>query len=343
MQMMASLTINHGFSLAHAATCYNQIMDERWCDLVLEGGGVKGIGLVGAFEVLHAAGYRPRQVAGTSAGAIVGALIAAGMPLSTLLTTMRQLDYHKFRDEGFLDKLTIGGKALSIVFEQGVYEGKYLRDWLAAELEKLGVHTFADLKITEPWAEHLPPEKRYKLVVVASDLSNGRLARLPWDYARYGLNPDQQFVADAVRASMSIPFFYEPVKLDGSVLVDGGLLSNFPIDLFDTSLDWPTFGLKLSAKPDANLVANPINSTYDFGKAIMATAINAHDQMHVDDPATAARTIFIETFKFKATDFDIKPHAQELLYESGKAAAKTFLKGWDFAAWRKRFSRPSQR
>ncbi len=313
-------------------------MNDRWCDLVLEGGGVKGIGLIGAFEKLHEAGYNPRRVAGTSAGAIIGSLVAAGMPVRTMLATMRQVDYKKFRDESFLDRLGVGGKSASLLFEQGVYEGDYLRNWLAAELEKLGVRTFADLKITDDWAKHLPPEQRYKLVVVASDITGGRLARLPWDYSRYGLNADDQMVADAVRASMSIPFFYEPVKLGGQFLVDGGMLSNFPINLFDKTPDWPTFGIKLAAKPDANMVANPIHNTFDFAKALLATMINAHDQMHIDDPATEARTMFVETFKIKATDFDITAEEQTKLYESGQDAAVKFLKTWSFTDWRKKYN-----
>lgn len=311
-------------------------MKDRWCDLVLEGGGVKGIGLVGAIEELAKAGYRPRRVAGTSAGAIVGALVAAGMPVETMLKTMRAVDYAKFRDNGFLDKLGVGGKAASLVFEQGVYEGRYLHDWLTKELERLGVRTFADLKITEPWATGIPPNQRYKLVVVASDITGGRLARLPWDYHRYGLDPDKQHVADAVRASMSIPFFFEPVRMGGQILVDGGMLSNFPIGLFDGTPDWPTFGIKLSGKPDANMVANPITNSYGFVKALLATMINAHDQMHVEDPCTAARTIFVETFKIKATDFDITTEEQTKLYKSGRHAAEKFLKTWNFKAWRKK-------
>lgn len=303
---------------------------DRWCDLVLEGGGVKGIGLIGAIEVLAKAGYTFRRVAGTSAGAIVGSLVAAGMPVDDMLRTMRSLDYAKFRDESLIDKLGLPGKGISLLLEKGIYEGAFLRNWLAEQLEGLGVRTFADLKITEPWAMNLPPEQRYKLVVVASDISGGRLARLPWDYKRYGLDPDSQLVADAVRASMSIPFFFEPIKLDGHLLVDGGMLSNFPISLFDDENDWPTFGVKLSAQPDANMVANPVHSTYDFAKALLATMINAHDQMHIDDPCTARRTMFVDTFKIKATDFDIKPTEQQKLYESGKKSAEKFLKTWDF-------------
>jgi NTE family protein len=314
-------------------------MNDRWCDLVLEGGGVKGLGLVGAYAELSRAGYRPRRVAGTSAGAIVGALIAAGMPVETMLQTMREVDYTKFRDEGFTDRLGIGGKTASIILEQGVYEGRYLRDWLAGQLEKLGVRTFADLKIQEDWVKGAPVHQRYKLVVVASDISSGRLARLPWDYERYGLDPDTQLVADAVRASMSIPFFYEPVKLGDRTLVDGGMLSNFPIDLFESTPDWPTFGIKLSAQPEANMVANPTKNTFDFAKALLATMINAHDQMHIDDPATKARTMFVETFKIKATDFDITAEEQARLFESGQDAAAKFLKTWDFKAWQKKYQK----
>lgn len=314
-------------------------MSDRWCDLVLEGGGVKGLGLVGAYTEVSQAGYRVRRVAGTSAGAIIGSLIASGMSVKAMLATMKEVDYTKFRDESLIDKLGVAGKSASLFFNQGIYEGEYFKNWLSEQLEKLGVRTFADLRIHEPWAKDIPPSQRYKLVVVASDLSSGRLARLPWDYERYSLDPDKQLVADAVRASMSIPFFYEPVRLNGKVLVDGGMLSNFPINLFDSTPAWPTFGVKLSAKADANMVANPIGNTYDFAKALLATLINAHDQMHIDDPATSARTIFIDTFKIKATDFDIDAASQTKLYASGQKAAREFMETWSFASWQKLYNR----
>ena len=307
---------------------------EQWCDLVLEGGGVKGLGLVGAYATLTQAGYTVRRVAGTSAGAIIGSLIAAGMSVDAMQATMKAVDYQRFRDEDWLDRFGPGGKLASLAFTKGIYRGDYLHEWLSAQLEKLGVRTFADLKIADDWADDLPTQQHYKLVVVASDVSSGRLARLPWDYARYGLDPDKQLVADAVRASMSIPFFYQPAILKGRLLVDGGMLSNFPIDLFDTTPDWPTFGIKLSAKPEANLVTNPTGNTYELAKALLATLINAHDQMHIDDPCTAARTMFVDTFDIKATDFDIQPAQQTQLYQSGQKAAQKFLGTWDFAAWK---------
>ena len=70
-------------------------------DLVLEGGGVKGLALVGAIEVLEEHGYRFRRIAGTSAGAIVGALVAGGMPAAReLLTGLAELE-NRFQHEAY--------------------------------------------------------------------------------------------------------------------------------------------------------------------------------------------------------------------------------------------------
>jgi len=305
------------------------------CDIVLEGGGVKGVGLVGALEELEKAGYDHCRIAGTSAGAIVGALLASGMSMERMKHLMQGLDYRRFRDEGLLDRLGIPGKTVSLALEKGIYEGKYLRNWLAGVLEDVGVSTFADLKLTEPWAENLPPEQRYKLVVIASDVSRGRIVRLPWDYHLYGLDPDKQLVADAVRASMAIPYFFEPAKLGGNYLVDGGLLSNFPIDIFDTTNEWPTFGIKLSNKSDALTKMNPVKNPIEYSLAIFSTALNAHDQMHIDNPCTQMRTMFVDTFDVRATNFDIDTKTQTKLYESGKKYAREFLADWNFANYKK--------
>src|SRR6266540_3102719 len=259
-------------------------------DLVLEGGGVKGIGLVGALKVFGDAGYRFRRVAGTSAGAIVGSLAAAGVPPDQLQRIMQELDYRKFQD------------------------GDFLAD--------VGVRTWGDLRITreDDPGSALEPERSYKLVVIVSDISDNRLLRLPWDYDRLGVSAgqvDEMPVADAVRASASIPFFFQPCMLKvpgrgGQVyLTDGGMLSNFPIDVFDRRDDqrprWPTFGVKLSAKPNANLMAPApsIRGVVRFGLALVATMTNAHDQMHLDEPSVVDRTVFVDTFGVKATDFDL--------------------------------------
>lgn len=310
-------------------------MADQMCDIVLEGGGVKGIGLVGALSELDKAGFRPQRIAGTSAGAIVGSLLAAGVPVKQLINLMQLVDYTKFRDRNVLGNFGWPGEGLSLILTKGIYRGEYLREWLGGQLAHVGVKTFADLRLNEPWAQDLPPERRYKLVVIASDVTRGRLVRLPWDYHLYGRNPDTELVADAVRASMSIPFFYEPAIMNDKFLVDGGLLSNFPVDIFDDKAQWPTFGVKLSAKEDAAATINPVTNPLNYTTAILDTLMSAHDRIHVDDPCVTVRTIFVDTTGFRATNFDIKAEQQLVLFESGKKYAKKFLKTWDFDNYKK--------
>lgn len=207
-----------------------------FADLVLEGGGVKGIALVGAISLLEERGYEFQRVAGTSAGAIVGSLVAANARAAELEVIMRGVEYRRFQDGPRWRSLLLG-KAVAVLFEQGIYEGEFVKDWLGERLARLGVHTFADLRYPDP--ERPPdPDHAYRLVVMNCDISQGCLRRLPWDYGHYGLAHSDQRVVDAVRASTFIPFFYKPARLTDAHgsdrwLVDGAMLSRFPIDAFD--------------------------------------------------------------------------------------------------------------
>lgn len=308
------------------------------CDLVLEGGGVKGIALVGAISVLEDAGYRFNRVAGTSAGAIVAALVAAGHTGADLVEQMRSIDYRKFQDESWCDRLPLA-KPINLVTRWGIYRGDYLHRWLSKSLAECGVVNFADLPHGD---SELDTDQRFRLVVMASDLSHGRLSRLPWDYrSRYGLEPGAQRIADAVRASISIPFFYRPVRLaDGngrkSVLVDGGVLSNFPIDVFDrrnAQPRWPTFGLKLSGTPGSQAPRFRVNGPVSMARALIGTMVSAHDRMHIDDPSVIARTIFIDTLDVSTTDFGLDRQTANRLYDNGRAAAEKFLNRWDWQTY----------
>ena len=321
----------------------------RRADLVLEGGGVKGVALAGAVLGLAEAGYRFPRVAGTSAGAIVGSVLAAlerrGEPAARLGEIARTLDYRRFRDRGLpgslLGPFGFLTDGLSVLLEGGAYEGDYLVDWLSGVLGDLGVETFGDLRTDDP-GDDGALHHRYGLVVMVSDLSRRRLAQLPWDYQEYGLDPDEQRVVDAVRASASIPYFFEPVELRGrrgtSTLVDGGLLSNYPIGAFDR-LDeerprWPTLGVRLDTLGiDQVRPPRPVKGPVRTGIALVETAIEACQAEHVLDPCNVARSVYVDTAGVSAIDFDLDATQQEALLEAGHAAARDFLDSWDFEAW----------
>jgi NTE family protein len=328
-------------------------------DLVLEGGGVKGIGLVGAIAALREAGYATDErsrVAGTSAGAIAGSLVAARLNADDLTEIMNEVNYREFRDSSWPGLLRVPGEILSLGTRLGLYKGDKLHDWIRAQLAAQGVRTFGDLRIDNDPGSALPPEQSYRLVVVVSDISRGRMLRLPWDYqAVYGLDADDMPVADAVRASASIPYFFQPVTMahrDGGVpsrLVDGGMLSNFPMDLFDREDGrrprWPTLGVKLSAAPPD--VEGPnggpgITGLIGLTKALVSTMVEAHDRTYVAQPCVRDRTIFVPTDGVSATDFDLTDETRDYLYKSGVRAGRDFLRRWDFDAYLRQY-RPQLR
>jgi NTE family protein len=329
-------------------------MGELRADLVLEGGGVKGIGLVGAYSVIEERGYKIERVAGTSAGSIVGALLAAGLSAADLESEMRRLDYTKFRDPSLLDRVPLLGKPMSLLFEQGIYEGNYAHTWVQEHLAERGVHTFAQLPYDDP-DYPLEPVQRYRLVVMASDVTRGCLRKFPWEYARYGCRADDQLVADAVRASMSIPFFFEPVRLRDQklgrdcTLLDGGMLSNFPVGVFDADgrePRWPTFGIKLSSRQSLDGTICDVHGPISLTVAMIRTMTSFYDRLHVDDPAVQDRTIFVDTGSVNATDFELSAGDRDLLFAKGRDAATKFFDGdedhspWDWEAYKAKYRGP---
>jgi NTE family protein len=328
-------------------------------DLVLEGGGVKGIALAGAITVLDERGYRFHQVAGTSAGSIVGALVAAGTSGERLREMMETINYTRFQDPPFLGRLGPLGVAAQVLLNKGWCRGDYARSWLQEMLDERRVRTFADLRLDDPATDSAirnQAGRNYRFVTMASDVTNGRLVQLPWDYpARFQVDPDTTPVVDAVRASMAIPYFFTPARLPDHVsgesvwMVDGGMLSNFPVSVFDRTDGaeprWPTFGIKLSSRPgDTRL--NDVRGIVTLSKAMLTTMTGFYDRMHIDRAEVAARTIFVDTFGIKATDFGLTAATAKRLFDSGRMAATAFLDGddrqpkWDFEEYKKRWRSP---
>jgi NTE family protein len=161
------------------------------------------------------------------------------------------------------------------------------------------------------------------------------LVRIPWDLPNYGLDPDEFPVARAVRASSAVPFAFEPVEVGGGTWVDGGLLSNFPVQLFDSSDDqprWPTFGIRLSASA-GRAPTHEIHGPLSLAFAALETLISDQDAAYIDDPCTVRRTIFVPTENVGPLDFTISAEERDALYQRGVRAAEEFLRTWDYPAY----------
>jgi NTE family protein len=80
-----------------------------------------------------------------------------------------------------------------------------------------------------------------------------------------------------------------------------------------------------------------VKGALGLARAMVGTMTNFHDQMHINDPAVLARTMFVDTGLVKATDFDIDEPTQDMLFTNGQSGAQEFLTGWDFDAYVEKF------
>lgn len=287
---------------------------------VFSGGGLKGFALVGAYQVLEEKGYRFNQVAGTSAGAILASFIAAGYSAKEVEQLLDELDIKTLLDPRKTIIPLPFLKWISLYWRLGLYEGKALENWFFEKLSDKGIYSFADL-----------PEHSLKLI--ASDLTNGRMIVLPDDLVKYGISPQAFPIARALRMSCGIPFFFEPVKLKVGtgdfIFVDGGVLSNFPLWIFDDKKNTrkhPILGLKLSHQK-SKLQEREINNALNLFEALFSTMKNAHDERYISRKHEN-NIIFIPVDGYSATQFELEDEAKKELIEVGRKRTTQFLKLW---------------
>ncbi len=293
-------------------------------DAVFEGGGVRALGLAGALQVAEERGYQWNRLAGTSAGAIVASLLAAGYRGEEITKMMLEEDFLKLIPTTMLSRVPLVGPALRLWFRYGLYSSRFLERWIYDLLAQRNIVTFGDLK-------------ERKLSIIASDISRGTLLVLPDDLEEYGHRVERFPIARAVRMSCSIPFFYEPSKMmhvpsaKKSYIVDGGMLSNFPVWLFDRENPrWPTFGFRLVSETagEEHHISGPITLL----RAMIYTMLEAHDNRYIKEQ-DKLRTILVPTLNVRAIDFHIEREQREKLVQAGMDAANHFFQNWTFAQY----------
>ena len=195
-------------------------------NLVFEGGGVKGIAYVGALEVLEKEGILKdiKRVAGTSAGAMVAVLVGLGYTAEELKETLWKISFRRFLDKSW----GLIRNTDRLINDYGWYKGEFFRNLMAEHIQAKtgnGEVTFKDInkmrKNGKPFRD---------IYLIGADLSTG--------FSKVfsaSTTPDVK-VADAARISMSIPLIFAAVKGcngDDHIYVDGGLLDNYAIKVFD--------------------------------------------------------------------------------------------------------------
>lgn len=186
--------------------------------VVLSGGGAKGIAHIGVLQVLESEGISPQIVTGTSMGALVGGLYAMGYSPASLDSLVRGLDWPSYFSDASsyslrsIDRRRAGEKTLISVpmkrwrptLPSGAITGQRISRLLSS--------LTWPAQTTRNFRE-LPRA----FVAVATDIETGDAVVL-----------DHGSLAQAMRASMSLPSIFEPVRLDGRLLVDGGIVRNLP-------------------------------------------------------------------------------------------------------------------
>lgn len=305
-------------------------------DGVFEGGGVKGLALVGGLLEFADHGYTDWvKVAGTSAGAIVAAYLATGHTAEQAEALLEQTDFATFEDFG-PGGLLIGG-IVDLVAHHGLARGAVFHDWFN---RAVGGQTFADVG-----------RAGRTLKLIASDTTRHQMLVLPEDLAQYRhpessrpINPDSVLVADAVRMSMSIPYFFTPITLvhvetgEPSTIVDGGVVSNFPVWIFDVDRDAqrPTFGFRLVGGKGAGgghmRAFGHIGWEIRMAVDLFDTASDAFDTEFATH-STAVRTCQLDAGRIGTTDFTLTKEQKTTLVDHGRAGARTFLAGFATSAY----------
>ncbi|MFJ8256121.1 patatin-like phospholipase family protein [Peribacillus asahii] len=290
-------------------------------DGVFSGGGIKGFGLVGGLQVLEERGYTFQRTAGTSAGSIIAALVVAGYSSKQIEELFRKIDTDDLLDRRRGWSQLPFAKWLLLYWKLGLYKGDALEAWVAEQLKMKGVVTFQDI----------PPNS---LRIITSDITNGRLVVLPNDLSHYGIESQSFSVAKAVRMSCSVPYFFEPVKIktgnQTNVFVDGGVLSNFPMWLFNTdrgTRERPVIGLKLTG--DEVGKAHEVDDPIEMFTALFKTMTNAHDSRYISKKHVN-NIAFIPMKGISGLDFKLNEEKKDELIQRGRVYTTQFLKRWSY-------------
>ncbi|MEA5113926.1 MAG: patatin-like phospholipase family protein [Geobacteraceae bacterium] len=331
-------------------------MEYHFKNLVFEGGGVKGTAYAGALDILEQKGIMDSivRVGGTSAGAITALLVGLKYTRAQIEAEIRALDFRKLLDDSF----GVIRDTSRLLNEFGWYRGDYFRQWAG---ERIKARTGNSESTFNDVSSLRETKKFLDLYFIGTNLSTGYSEVFSAEHT------PRMCIADAVRISMSIPLFFAAKRsVRGDVYVDGGMLDNYPVKLFDRQkyidkfshvpeyykahndelfsdgkLNDPyvfneeTLGFRLDSAAEIAVFrdhAEPaparIDDFFDYVKALMKTILNAQDGIHLHSDDWQ-RTVYIDTLGVGTTDFDLSDERKTQLVQSGRTGALKYFEWYD--------------
>jgi len=319
-------------------------------NLVLEGGGIRGFAYPGALHVLEEKNILRTidNIAGSSAGANTAMMIAVGYNSDEIA---RELD--KLRLKQFKDGKGILGIIGRVKHEYGVYKGTRFEKWLGELIKnKTGI---AGLTFLQLHVLHMKDSKYKDLYCTGTNITQQQLQIFSWQ------NTPNMQIKTAVHISGCIPLYFKPVALDHNwnsvpikknknpydLYVDGGMLSNYPVNMFDTCLNGgnplicdkvkynhETLGLKLEREEQIKQLNNNltgiapynINSMNNYLDALLNQLMETLGRKTPDLENELGRTIYISHGKISGKLKKISPEVKKQLYANGVEAANKFFK-----------------
>jgi len=287
-------------------------------NIVFEGGGAKIAASAGAVAALKDAGLLRdlRRVAGTSAGAIAAMLMAIGVPAGSLGAMLISTPFAEFFDG------TYGVvRDLWRLFAQfGYYRGDAMEQWLGKKLhlytdnENLTFRQLADLA-------QAPNGVCSNLYVTGVNLSRGELVVFSNE------NTPDMPIKTAVRISAGFPLVFSAKRYNDEWYVDGGILANYPIDLFDRDGEPNphTVGIRVDTLDETEGRRKPIVGFRGYLTALVGTAVDNANRTYLSE-RDWRRTIYcVNETAVGTLDFDFTRQQAEALMLAGRRGVANFL------------------
>jgi NTE family protein len=320
-------------------------------NLVLEGGGVRGFAYAGVLCILEEKGVLKNieKVGGSSAGSIAGMMISLGYTAAEIDSIMIELPVQKFND----GKGGVVGKYQRFRNDFGIYKGVVFEKWLQDLVKKKTGNPL--LSFEQLHQLHLADNRFKDLYCTGTNLSKQQL-----EIFSHIHSPDMP-VALAARISGGVPLYFEPVALDNQLkkikktdtisfvnyYVDGGMLSNYPISMFDTCDDntqnpllchalrfnTQTIGIKLERPQQIDSLNNnsiiipayDINKLSEYLSAFSNLLMETLSRKYPNLENERGRTIYVSQGNISSRVKKTKEQDKWLLYENGVKAALHFL------------------